>query len=378
MTFPQFSRKNPSIWIDKCQDYFKIFDIPKGMWATYASMSMDDNAAKWLQMYKKKYGLVDWETFCLVVEIKFGTNDYREALTQLLELQQTESLEAYITQFEDLQYQVTMHNTKFEDLFFVTQFIKGLRLEIGSVVQAQVPYSMERDILLARIQQQVLERSRSKWQKNAGSSKSLLQFAKGDGKGPTQPVNLWRGRQTRDYRRANGLCYFCVEPFDANHKNVCSKTPPQPAQANALVLNDLDAILTEDVLNQLALEDTLATDFYQLSLNAISGSEVGEVLKVKALVRNKVMLISIDSGSSHSFVSKTFLSTMGITALPTTPKQVKLANGQMLLTDHWVPDLEWWTNGYTLKSDMRILPLGTYDAILGYDWLKAHSPMTCH
>jgi hypothetical protein len=159
---------------------------------------------------------------------------------------------------------------------------------------------------------------------------------------------------------------------------VCSKTPPQPAQDNALVLNDLDAILTEDVLNQLALEDTLATDFYQLSLNAISGSEVGEVLKVKALVRNKVMLISIDSGSSHSFVSKTFLSTMGITALPTTPKQVKLANGQMLLTDHWVPDLEWWTNGYTLKSDMRILPLGTYDAILGYDWLKAHSPMTCH
>lgn len=27
---------------------------------------------------------------------------------------------------------------------------------------------------------------------------------------------------------------------------------------------------------------------------------------------------------------------------------------------------------------MRVLPLGAYDAILGYDWLKLHSPMSCH
>jgi hypothetical protein len=27
---------------------------------------------------------------------------------------------------------------------------------------------------------------------------------------------------------------------------------------------------------------------------------------------------------------------------------------------------------------MRVLQLGAYDAILGYDWLKAHSPVVCH
>lgn len=65
---------------------------------------MDDNVAKWLQMYKKKYSLGDWDTFIQAVEAKFGDNDYREALTQLLELQQTNSLEEYILQFEDQQY----------------------------------------------------------------------------------------------------------------------------------------------------------------------------------------------------------------------------------------------------------------------------------
>jgi hypothetical protein len=102
LSFPQFTGKNPSIWKDKCQDYFKIFDIPSSMWATYASMNMDDNAAKWVQMYKKRYGLGDCTSFITAMEKKFGDSDYRAALTQLLDLHQEDSLENYITTFEDI------------------------------------------------------------------------------------------------------------------------------------------------------------------------------------------------------------------------------------------------------------------------------------
>jgi hypothetical protein len=161
-------------------------------------------------------------------------------------------------------------------------------------------------------------------QRTAHTAKVVQQMTKGDNKVNNTPPNLWRERQTRDYRRANGLCYFCVEPYDANHKNTCTKRPIQQAQANALILNDLDAVLTEDVLNQLAIEDTLAAGFCHLSLNAMSGTEVGEAFKVRAIVNNKVMLILIDSGSSHSFVSEKFLNTVGIVPTPTVPKQVKL------------------------------------------------------
>jgi hypothetical protein len=40
--------------------------------------------------------------------------------------------------------------------------------------------------------------------------------------------------------------------------------------------------------------------------------------------------------------------------------------------------MEWWANGHTLTANMKVLELGAYDAILGYDWLKPHSPMMCH
>jgi hypothetical protein len=38
--------------------------------------------------------------------------------------------------------------------------------------------------------------------------------------------------------------------------------------------------------------------------------------------------------------------------------------------------MAWWMQGSTFHTDMRVLPLGAYDAVLGLDWLESHSPMT--
>ena len=81
---------------------------------------------------------------------------------------------------------------------------------------------------------------------------------------------------------------------------------------NALALNDLDVTLTDEVLHQLELEDALASDFCQLSLNVVAGTEIGEAMKLRALVQNKVMLILIDSVSSHNFVSQAFVQQLHI------------------------------------------------------------------
>lgn len=82
-----------------------------------------------------------------------------------------------------------------------------------------------------------------------------------------------------------------------------AKCPKRPKpQLNALALNDLDVHLSEDTLNQLEIEDVLAQEPCQLSINAISGTESGDAMRVAALVNNQVMLILIDSRSSHSFV----------------------------------------------------------------------------
>lgn len=86
MSCPTFDGSNPRIWKSKCLDYFQLCNIDEAFWATAASLNMDGNAAKWLQVYKKKHGLGDWDSFSKAVEAKFGAHDYRDAIEELLAL----------------------------------------------------------------------------------------------------------------------------------------------------------------------------------------------------------------------------------------------------------------------------------------------------
>jgi hypothetical protein len=156
----------------------------------------------------------------------------------------------------------------------------------------------------------------------------------------------------------------------------CSKRPR--AQVNALVLNNLNVELTEEVLEQLAMEDTLTLEFGTMSINAMVGTAEGEAMKIRELLQNQVMLILLDSGSSHSFVSRALIEKLGIQPHYMQPKVVQVANGETMITNSFIPQLEWWSQGYTMHTDMMVLDFGVYDGILGFNWLKSHSPMNCH
>jgi hypothetical protein len=96
----------------------------------------------------------------------------------------------------------------------------------------------------------------------------------------------------------------------------------------------LDRELSDEVLNQLAAEDTLLEDFGQLSLNALSTADHINCIKLKTKVHNKVMLILIDSGSSHSFISSHFVALAKLPTVPMPAKRVKLANEEYIVTDN--------------------------------------------
>jgi hypothetical protein len=52
MQFPIFTGDNPKIQRDKCEDYFKIFNVPEHRWIISTIMHMEGNAAKWVQVQK--------------------------------------------------------------------------------------------------------------------------------------------------------------------------------------------------------------------------------------------------------------------------------------------------------------------------------------
>jgi len=79
-------------------------------------------AAQWLQVYKKKNKSNSWMQFVLAVEQKYGKDNYRKAVTDLLELQQSGTVEDYYQQFQTLQFEIC----KFTTYQFADIFTKGL------------------------------------------------------------------------------------------------------------------------------------------------------------------------------------------------------------------------------------------------------------
>jgi hypothetical protein len=69
------------------------------------------------------------------------------------------------------------------------------------------------------------------------------------------------------------------------------------------------------------------------------------------------MILLVDSGSTTTFVTKSFALRAGCTVSPAPAVPVKLANGHMLTSNEQVKGLQWWTQGNTFNTDMRILDL---------------------
>lgn len=367
-SFPKFDGSSPKIWVAKCIDYFLIYEVPEVLWVRAAALHMEGNAEKWWHVYKLQFPGADWPHFSRAVEQKFGAEDYRKALQALLDLKQFSHVDSYAQEFEDKHYQVCMHHMCYDELFFVSQFIKGLKVELQGPVLAQVPTNLECAVLLAQIQEKVQEQHRARFTRLPGGRQSLVPTA-GESKQAPATSSLWRERQLCDYRKANGLCLFCGDKFYATHPEHCPKRVKP--QLNAIVINSLDQpTLMEEILNQLAVEDTLTEEFHQLSLNALAGTEHEGCLGLRAMVKDQLFLILVDSDSSTSFINSTFFPRVGIVPQPCSPRQVQVANGELMRCDQWVPQLNWWSQGHSFVTDMRVLDLGAYHAVLGYDWLK--------
>jgi predicted aspartyl protease len=92
-------------------------------------------------------------------------------------------------------------------------------------------------------------------------------------------------------------------------------------------------------------------------------------MKMKRKIQAEDVLILIDSGGSHTFVSEKVASKLvGIQAL-SVPVTVQVANGGQLNCTSYIPSASWSVSGYQFRTDMRVIPLQQYDLIVSMDWL---------
>jgi hypothetical protein len=86
MSFLRFDGNQPRIWKDKCLDYFRLFNVHPSLWLVSSTLHMDGNAALWLKAYRLRHEVNSWLVLMAAVEEKFGADDHRKFMKQLLSL----------------------------------------------------------------------------------------------------------------------------------------------------------------------------------------------------------------------------------------------------------------------------------------------------
>jgi hypothetical protein len=194
MSFPKFAGEDPVVWVDKCLEYFHMYQVPQPLWVSAASIHMEQNAARWWQVQKLRPGMRNWQEFARAVESKFGASAYAKALRKIRSLKQVDTLENYVGEFDQARYMASMLNPLLDEMFFVTQFIYGLKLEIQGVVQMHQPDTVDKAVLLAQMQQEVLDKSRPKGVRQGNVAKQYPISNRGEGRvQQTVEIYLERG-----------------------------------------------------------------------------------------------------------------------------------------------------------------------------------------
>ena len=304
---------------------------------------------------------------------RFDKDQYQLLLRQLDGLKQTGSVVEYQTAFEQLAHGILLYNPAFDDIYFVTRFIGGLKEEIRSAILLHRPKDVDTASALALLQEAELSSGAQRFQPRAeatnygksqfkNATEKKMDSKKSDPSPTVKSPSDDKFQALRTFRRNNGLCFKCGEKWGHNHK--CPKQIPLHVVEELLEVFDTETEEDEP-------EDTSPTESIVLALAEASPvSSRRKTLKLLAHIGNHQVLILVDSGSVGTFVSKQLASTLQLPVQPCPETMYKAADGGLMQCDMTVPSLKWFIQGHTFSSEAKVLPLRCFDMILGEDWLE--------
>ncbi|PKI74171.1 hypothetical protein CRG98_005409 [Punica granatum] len=161
-----------------------------------------------------------------------------------------------------------------------------------------------------------------------------------------------------DERRAKNLRFWCEEKFVPGHK--CSRRQAFLIEVEAI--EEDQEVAAEEELDEIPPP--------QISLNALLGTRSFQTMRVVGTVGRRLLHILVDSGSTHNFLNEEVGGKLGCLTEPMPMVKVAVANGNELKCKRVCKMFRWKMHGREYEADMLLLPLESYDMVLGVQWLS--------
>ena len=425
---PKFDGYDFLGWKLKIEQYFEAVSMLGEDKVQTVMIHLEGKALQWHQRFMKHRGsvkMVDWEFYVKEMRARFCDNEFADPMSELVSLKQSASVEEYYEEFESL-----LNLLDLTDDYSLSVFVSNLKPEIAKSVRLFSPKTMTHAFTLAKQVESMLytlPRKPYSPYRNAlitqpaptATTSPRPYFSSTHNNlspshnnlppllpTPKIPPNYYTGtskniphtsttsnsrntytkpefvmstrsptREERDDRRRRGLCMWCGVKFTPGHS--CPRS-----QLYQLLVEDCDSNEEPEIFSDCVetMEENVGkgeemVTIHTISVQALLGSENCQTMRLQGRIKNQLVIVLVDSGSTHNFIDSTVAKRLGCALHTIKELQVTVANGTVIHSHGACKELQWEVQGFQQLTDFYVLPLQGCDLVLGIHWLKTLGPI---
>jgi hypothetical protein len=365
-------------WITRAEIYFDVQSTVDEMKVKLARLSMEGATIHWFNLLMETEDLLMWEKLKKSLIARYGGRRLENSFEELSTLRQTGSVEEFTEAFELLSSQVC----RLPEEQYLGYFMSGLKPTIRRRVRTLNPQNRMQMMRIAKdveeelreegdegnkafvkrnlgrtdsygrgskyhsglnsTQKDLIRSANSGWSNparkpessgsNSNTNSSLNSTGRkleGDRRGSA--TDRWRRIRIEEMeeRRAKGLCFKCKGKWHpTQHK--CPE-----GSLRLLILGEGESINEEGEIVMMERTDSEEEEDNEVecqSMGVLGSMDEYRTMKIEGLIADVSLLVLIDSGASHNFISPKVTSALGLVVTPVKAKSIKLGDGHKIIT----------------------------------------------
>jgi hypothetical protein len=108
-----------------------------------------------------------------------------------------------------------------------------------------------------------------------------------------------------------------------------------------------------------------------ISCHALANTNTPQTLNIEGYIKNKKVMVFIDSGSTHNFINYKFARSLNCFVLPRLEFEVMIADGGTINCLRKCHSINLNMREYLLNNPMISIQMGGVDVVLGVKWLMS-------
>ncbi|KAL0560774.1 hypothetical protein IC582_001187 [Cucumis melo] len=402
---PVFTGEDPESWLFRAERYFQIHKLTESEKMLVSTICFDGPALNWYRAQEEREKFVSWTNLKERLLIRFQSTREGTAFGRFLRIQQETTVEEYRNLFDKLVAPLSDVEDRVVEETFMSGLFPWIRAEVilcrpkGLAEMMRTAQLVEdREVLRNAANLNGYIGGKSSTPTSTGTKHNYHQQNKENKanapfpirtitlKSPNSGETRKEGTSKRlpdaefQLRREKGLCFKCNEKYSADHK--CKMREQRELRMFVVKDNNEELEIVEETETDTAELRTVevrpqATACVELSINSVVGLNDPGTMKVRGTLQGKEVVILIDCGATHNFVSEKLVTTLQLPIKETAHYGVILGSGTAIQGKGICESIEVQMKDWTVKEDFLPLELGGVDVILGMQWLYSLGVTVC-